>query len=82
MASGFALADPNSSTVPGTATDTEQLYGGLNQEWQVLGSPVGFEIFNASSHLVLDELPNVDGPPTPRLDNFYRRPEPSMEFCD
>ena len=70
VASGFALADPNSSTVPGTATDTEQLYGGLNQEWQVLGSPVGFEIFNASSHLVLDELPNVDGPPTPRLDNF------------
>jgi hypothetical protein len=70
VASGFALADPNSSTIPGTAVDTELLYGGLNQEWQVLGQPDGnFVIFNASSRLVLDELPNVDG--LPQLDNFY-----------
>jgi hypothetical protein len=70
VASGFALADPNSSTSPGTATDTERLYGGLNQEWQVLGQPDGnFVIFNASSHLVLDEPPNLVGPPT--IDNFY-----------
>ena len=72
MASGFALADPNSSTIPGTATDTEQLYGGLNQEWQVLAQPDGnFVIFNASSHLVLDEPNFLLGPPTVQLDNFY-----------
>ena len=71
VASGFALADPNSSTIPGTATDTERLYGGLNQEWQLLAQTAGFAIFNASSHLVLDEPPNLDGPPTVQLDNFY-----------